>query len=238
MREQSHEASDATHGTLGSRPGPDDRGVGHGRAGTIVDFSYSGRGGPDFAGLISTGAGSFSFAGGLSFVGLKDLTSFTFTLNENTPDTTTFGLSDLTSFSASVGPGPSLASLALATNTVQGSNQETEPREFIVSSLSSGGAATDYYFFFQSFSLTSGTVTINSVTTAPEPSTFSLAGFGTLSVAAGCRCRRKACADFLTGRHRCALIGYQKVRQNRASLLNRNRRLSRRPTNPRRRGPG
>lgn len=32
------------------------------RAETMVDFRYSGRGGPDFAGLICNGNGSFSFA--------------------------------------------------------------------------------------------------------------------------------------------------------------------------------
>ena len=95
------------------------------QAGTIVDFSYSGRGGPDNAGLISTGTGTFSFADGLSTVGLTDLTSFDFTLNENTPNTATFGLSALTSFSASVGPGSTLTNLALATSSVQGSNQDT-----------------------------------------------------------------------------------------------------------------
>ena len=100
-----------------------------GRAGTIVNFGYSGRGGPDYAGLISTGAGSFSFADGLATVGLADLTSFAFDLDENTPNTATFGLLDLTSFSASVGPGPTLTSLALETGSVQGSNPSTYRRD-------------------------------------------------------------------------------------------------------------
>lgn len=69
--------------------------TGRAPAGTIVDFSYYGRGGPDEAGLISTGTGSFAFADSLSTVGLADLTSFDFTLSENTPNTAIFGLPDL-----------------------------------------------------------------------------------------------------------------------------------------------
>jgi hypothetical protein len=162
-------------------------------AGTIVNFSYSGRGGPDFAGLISTGAGTFSFAGGLSTVGLADLTSFDFTLDENTPNTATFGLADLTSLSASVGPGPTLTGLVMATGAVQGSNQTTYPREFAISSLSPPAASTSFEILGLSFSLTSGTVTITSVTTAvPEPSTLILAVIGALIVAGGGPRRREA----------------------------------------------
>jgi hypothetical protein len=148
----------------------------------IVNFSYSGRGGPDFAGTISNGSGSFSFAERLSSIGLSDLSSFNFTLNENTPDTTTFGLSDLTSFSAFVSSGPSLTVLALVTDPVQGSNQETEPREFGVSSLSPGGAYSNFliHFLDESFQLTTGSVTINSIgpNSVPEPSTFTPAVVG------------------------------------------------------------
>ena len=78
--------------------------AGRTQAGTIVNFSYSGRGGPDSAGLISTGTGSFSFADGLTTVAMGDLLSFQFDLEENSPNTVTFGLADLTSFSATVGP--------------------------------------------------------------------------------------------------------------------------------------
>lgn len=168
--------------------------AGRAGAGTIVDFSYSGRGGPDFAGLISTGTGSFSFSGGLSTVGLADLTSFSFTLNENTPNTATFSLADLTSFSASVGVGPTLTGLALATGPVQGSNPETYPREFVISSLDPGNASTYYYvdFLGQPFSLTAGSVTITSIVTSsvPEPSSLSLAVLCALLVAGGWSRRR------------------------------------------------
>ncbi len=173
--------------------------AGRAGAGTIVDFSYSGRGGPDFAGLISTGTGSFSFSGGLATVGLADLTSFNFTLDENTPNTTLFSLANLTSFSASVGVVPTLTSLALATGPVQGSNPETYPREFLISSLDPGSASTSYYIDFleQSFSLTAGSVTITSIVTSsvPEPSSLSLAAFGALLVAGGWSRRRKAGRD-------------------------------------------
>jgi len=150
--------------------------TGQGRAATIVHFSYSGRGGPDFAGLISTGTGSFSFESGLTTVGLADLTSFRFTLDENTPNTTIFGLSDLTSFSATLGAGPTVTSLALGTSKVQGNNDETWPREFFISSLDSGGASSRYFLVIESFELTTGTAAITSVVTSvPEPSSFTLA---------------------------------------------------------------
>jgi hypothetical protein len=129
--------------------------AGRARAGTIVDFSYYGRGGPDNAGLITTGAGSFSFADGLSTVGLADLTSFDFTMAENSPvNSATFSLADLTAFSASFGPGPTLTSLALASSPVQGSNQDTYPREFDISSL--GDASTYAYIDFFRLFLTRG----------------------------------------------------------------------------------
>jgi hypothetical protein len=170
--------------------------AGRAPAETIVDFSYYGRGGPDEAGLISTGNGSFAFADGLSTLSLADLTSFDFTLSENTPNTAIFGLSDLTSFSASIGPGPTLTSLALATSSVQGSNPETYPREFDIASLSDMTTYADIYSF--QYFLTSGTVTITSIVTTPvpEPSTFTLAVLGALIVASGWCRRRQAGAVF------------------------------------------
>jgi hypothetical protein len=164
------------------------------RAGTIVNFSYSGRGAPDNAGVISTGSGTFSFASGLATVGLADLASFNFVLEENTPNTTTFGLADLTSFSAAVGPGPTLTSLALQTDAVQGSNQTTYPREFTISSLDPGGASSQYVFLGLPFFWTSGTVTITSVS-LPEPSSLTLAVVGAVIVAGGWSRRRKARAS-------------------------------------------
>jgi hypothetical protein len=103
--------------------------AGHARAGMIVTFSYSGNGGPDNQGFLSTGSGSFSFVSSLPGVGLGNLTSFSFTLNEqlvneNGPSNTVeYVLKDLVSFSASVGPGPTLTALALDTQGVVGSEQ-------------------------------------------------------------------------------------------------------------------
>jgi hypothetical protein len=167
--------------------------AGRAQAGTIVDFSYSGRGGPDSAGLISTGTGSFSFADGIATVGLTDLTSFDFSLTENTPNTVTFGLADLTSFSATVGPGPSLTSLALDTRAVQGPDPTSYPREFTISSLNPPDAETHVVVLGFPIFWTSGTVTITAVT-VPEPSSFTLAvlGVGALIAAGGSSRLRKA----------------------------------------------
>lgn len=165
--------------------------AGGARAAMIVDFSYSGRGGPDDAGLIATGTGSFSFADGLTTVGLADLLAFNFNLSENTPNTATFGLPDLASFSAEVGPGLTVTSLALATDPVQGTNQQTWPREFGVSSLDPGDAATRVVILGVSLEQTTGTVTITPAATAPEPSAVVLAALGTLVAAAGRARRRK-----------------------------------------------
>ncbi len=132
----------------------------------------------------------FSFADGLSTIGRADLASFNLILDENTPNTTTFGLADLTSFAASIGPGPTMTSLALETQAVQGSNQTTYPREFTVSSLDPPDASTHFVIFGVPFFWTSGTVTITSVT-VPEPSSLTLAVLGTLIVAGGWSARRR-----------------------------------------------
>ncbi|QEH32055.1 hypothetical protein OJF2_05240 [Aquisphaera giovannonii] len=161
------------------------------RSEVIVSFSYSGRGGPDFAGLIATGTGSFAFAEGLTTIGLADLTSFHFVLDENTPNTATFGLADLSSFSASMGPGLTLTGLSLGTDAVQGDNPSTEPREFDVASLDPSGASTSYRIVIVSFQQTVGTVTITSVA-VPEPSTIALVASGAPLAFLGIRSRRRA----------------------------------------------
>jgi hypothetical protein len=173
--------------------------AGQARGGTIVTFSYSGNGGPDNQGFLSTGSGSFSFVSSLPGVGLGNLTSFSFTLNESgvniTPNTVKYGLADLVSFSASVGPGPTLTALSLDTRGVVGSEQGSEPREFTVSSLNPPLGFTHYVIFGVPIFATSGTVTINSVTTVPEPSSVTLAVLGALIVAGGwCRRRRATAA--------------------------------------------
>ena len=160
--------------------------AGRASAGTVVQFSYYGTGGPDNAGLISTGTGSFTFTDGLTTVGKSDLTSFSFDLQENTPLDVTFGLADLTSFFATVGPSLTLASLALDTRAVEGSDPTTYPREFTISSLDPPDAETHFVVLGIPIFWTSGTVTVTGIS-APEPSSFTLAvlGLGGLIVAGG-----------------------------------------------------
>src|SRR5262245_46811298 len=91
---------------------------GRARAEMIVKLSYSGNGQPDNPGLYCNGTGSFTFADNLSGLGLGNLTTFNFTMTEGTnpptdSNTVTFGLSDLTAFSATFGPGSTIASLSL-----------------------------------------------------------------------------------------------------------------------------
>jgi hypothetical protein len=162
-------------------------------AGTIVSFSYFGRGAPDGnGGLTSSGTGSFSFADGLSTVGMSDLSSFHFDLEENTPNTTIFGLTDLKSFSATVGPGPTLTSLNLDTYATQGPDPTSYPREFTIASLDPPAAETHVVILDYPFFWTSGTVTITAVT-VPEPSSLTLAvlGIGAVNVAGGWSRRRQ-----------------------------------------------
>ncbi|MDG3007737.1 hypothetical protein [Paludisphaera mucosa] len=151
------------------------------QAETIVSFTYSGRGGPDFAGLLATGSGTFAFADGLATIELADLSSFTFSLDENTPNSTTFGLADLTSFSASLGPGRTMTALTLGTGAVQGTNPSTEPREFSVGSLGASGAWTSFRILGLTFQQTTGSATVTAVTTTvPEPSSGAMAAIATL----------------------------------------------------------
>jgi hypothetical protein len=168
--------------------------TGRAAAGTIVSFSYFGRGAPDGnGGLTSSGTGSFSFADGLSTVGLPDLTSFHLDLEENTPNTTIFGLSDLKSFSATLGPGRLLTNLALDTFATQGPDPTSYPREFTISSLNPPDAETHVVVLGFPLFWTSGTITITGIT-VPEPSSLTLAvvGIGGVIVASGWARRRRA----------------------------------------------
>jgi hypothetical protein len=167
--------------------------AGRATAGTIVSFSYFGRGSPDGNdSLTSNGTARFSFANSLTTVGLADVTSFYLDLEENAPNTTIFGLSDLKSFSTTVGPGPSLTSLALGTYPTQGLDPTSYLREFTISSLNPPAAST--YVVVLGFPLfwTSGTITITAFT-VPEPSSLTLAalGAGTLIVVVGWSRRRR-----------------------------------------------
>jgi hypothetical protein len=154
---------------------------GTGRAGFIVDFTYSGAGGFH----TTTGSGSFSFANGLTTVGLSDLTAFSFTQTEvlgGKSGTFDYGLSDLTSFSATLGPGPTVTALSLASDFVA---QSSGGLLLIDESLSFTGLGTNEALILGNkpgvgiITASTGTVTITSPTTAtPEPASLTLLGMG------------------------------------------------------------
>jgi hypothetical protein len=162
--------------------------AGQASAGTI-HFSYSG------TGLgTSMGSGSFTFADGLSTVNLSDLTAFNFSQTADfVGGVTTFsyGLGDLTTFTATVGTGPTLSSLSLDTGFVvpvpfaNSSGALYMPEAFQVTSLATGGAST----YSRAGTLTTGTVMKAS---APEPATMSLAAVAALAGLGLLWCPRRA----------------------------------------------
>ena len=116
------------------------------------------------------------------------------------PATFTYALADLTSFSASVGAGPTLTGLSLTTDFVNPTTGPlgTLPESFTVTSLGTGGASIsqklDLFGHVQIGVITTGTVTITSPTSAVVPEPSSLVG-GTLGAALAlgygwCRRRR------------------------------------------------
>jgi hypothetical protein len=159
--------------------------AGSARASVTVNFSYSGTPSGGFT-LDSSGTGSFTFADGLAAVGLADLTSFGFTQtvtdsrNGDFLGTFTYGLSSLTSFSATVGPGPGLTGLGLTTGFVLPSPPGIAAESFTVSSLGTGGASTTLILGLISEAATAGTVTITSIetTAVPEPGTAAMLASG------------------------------------------------------------
>jgi hypothetical protein len=161
---------------------------GRAQADWLVNFSYSGNGGPDNQGFDCNGTGSFSFTNVFPGVGQGNLTSFHFTMTETQQplpgiNTVTYGLTDLTSFTATLGPRLTLTGLSLTTGPVEGSDTTTYPRLFVISSLTPGNASTLWDFHGLTFGLTSGTATITSI--VPEPPSFVLAVLGALIVAGG-----------------------------------------------------
>jgi hypothetical protein len=147
---------------------------GSGRAG-MIDFSYNGSGIANVS-----GAGSFSFAGNLMTVALADLTSFTFsdtTTESGLTTTYSYGLANLTAFSATLSTGGLLTGLSLDTNDVAGSNPVFQSERFEVTSLDTDGAETVKN---DGAVISTGTVT---QTTAAEPATLTLLGLGVASLA-------------------------------------------------------
>lgn len=165
----------------------------------LISFTYSG---PNvFPGLTgnTTGRGSFSFADSLTSLALADLTAFSYVQDVTaippftgppTQTTFIFALADLTTFSATLGPGGVPTSLALSTRPVPAANPFFFPETFIVSSLATNGAATFNNIGQQ---LTRGTVTITpTAAPVPEPSTIVSASIaGLMGLGYGWR-RRKA----------------------------------------------
>jgi hypothetical protein len=150
-------------------------------AADTVSFTYLGH---DVTGIggTSSGSGSFTFAGGLTTIGLGDLTSFAFSQTTNInipglPPSVTFSyiLPDLVDFAASL-TGGVLTSLSLHTIEVPGIPSGFNPESFNVTSLAVNGAFTAT----GDITLQVGTVTIGAAT-VPEPSSLIL--FATIGFA-------------------------------------------------------
>jgi hypothetical protein len=162
----------------------------HARA-DFINFTYTGRG---FG--TATGSGSFSFADGLTKVTLADLTAFSFSQSTNFGDlivpTFTYGLGNLISFTATIGPGSALTDLSLLTGTalpnpLKDSHGTRFASEFFqVFSLATNGAKTSS----TTENFTAGTVTQAAAAAVPAPPTLllGLVGAGVTGVA---RLRRR-----------------------------------------------
>ena len=156
----------------------------------LITFTYGGPSVVPGQPGITTGVGSFAFDDSRTTLALADLTAFHYvqtviaSLGGQPQRTTfTFGLTDLTTFSATLGPGGMPTSLALTTGLVPAANPDFLPEIFVVSSLDTDEAAT---FNPSGQRLTTGTV--------PEPSTLALGGIGLAGLALGYARRRTRAA--------------------------------------------
>ena len=136
---------------------------------TTIDFTYTGVvAGPEH----SYGSGSFSFADGLTTLGLGDLTDFTFNLHINNGGSyfNTFTSADLTAFSATIAGG-SVTDLSLDTNAETSPIHGIIPENFVVTGL--GPLEASNTVVSSGYVVDRGQVTIAAAQT-PEPSTWTL----------------------------------------------------------------
>jgi len=158
----------------------------------VIDFAYNGSNVFPGASGTTLGADSFSFAAGMTSLTLANLRSFSAVDSVSATQggvsargTFTYGLADLLTFSATVGPDDRLDALSLTTRPVASTNPFFFPETFVVNSLQPNGAGT-YNFIGQQ--LTRGTVATAAV---PEPSGLLLSGFAAAALGALSLARRR-----------------------------------------------
>lgn len=169
-------------------------------ADTLVDFRFA----VDAPGNYNrvTGGGSFTFADGLTTVGLGDLEGFFFTASvidatHGGPQPYDYQIISLLAFTATfeASPtGPTLTSLSLSTSP-QSTPQPLFPElAFHATSLATGGAFMERWDADVDEGVyVVGTITIRGIRTGaapvPEPSGVIALGLGAIGVALGCRRR-------------------------------------------------
>src|SRR5262249_28677308 len=128
--------------------------------------------------------------------------SFSFTQTYSVPglgDSATFdyGLSDLASFSATIGSGPTVTALSLVTNFVDESSHVGAilfPEQLSVTGLGTNEASTlENTAHFGLLTDTTGTATITPPPAAPDPASLTLLGLGAAGLV-GYGWRRKRAA--------------------------------------------
>jgi hypothetical protein len=160
---------------------------------------------PGNVNLVS-GAGSFTFADGLTTVGLGDLKGFFFTAwvvdaTHGGPQLYDYQIFKLLTLSATfeAGPtGPTLTSLSLSTSPQPTPQPLFPDLAFHVTSLATGGAFMETWTAGVDEGVYAvGTITIRGISTGvspvPEPSGAIPLGLGATAVALGCRRRRAVC---------------------------------------------
>jgi hypothetical protein len=159
---------------------------------STIDFTYTGGGGPACGGCTTTGTGSFSFLDSPTSVALADLTSFSLVNDFGGGNTFfTYGLGDLSSFSATLDAAQTVTALSFQTLFVGGVGPNSAPEALQVTSLGVNGGKTFSCVIFGPVcvngqaNLTVGTVTASTVpdpTAVPEPASLLLLGSGLVAV--------------------------------------------------------